>query len=68
MILREAIEVSGFQWKEVDPNLPVAMMTIFQQTGVKVKDPATKLEFKRLELLAAVDFVFKSSTTTRSTR
>ena len=68
MILREAIEVSGFQWKEVDPNLPVAMMTIFQQTGVEVQDPATKLEFKRLDLLAAVDFVFESSRTPRSSR
>ena len=68
MILREAIEVSGFRWKEVDPNLPVAMMTIFQQTGVKVQDSATKLEFKRLDLLAAVDFVFESSRTPRSSR
>ena len=68
MILREAIEVSGFQWKEVDPNLPVAMMTIFQQTGVKVQDSATEQEFRRLDLLAAVDFVFESARTPRSSR
>lgn len=58
MILREAVDVSGFKWKAVNTNFPEAMMAIFQQTGVSVKDPGTGLTFKRLDLFAAVDFVF----------
>ena len=61
MILREAIEVSGFKWREIDDNLPQAMMRIFQNTGQSLKDDATGLLLKRLDLLAAVDFVFEKS-------
>ena len=62
MILREAIGKSGYDWRGDGPNLPVAMMRVFQKTGVDVYDPATKLHFKRLDLLAAVDHVFRGST------
>ncbi|MFT5466625.1 MAG: hypothetical protein ACI8UO_001725 [Verrucomicrobiales bacterium] len=58
MILREAIEVSGYDWKAEGETLPDAMMTIFQKTGVDVEDPATGLNFKRLDLAAAIKMVF----------
>jgi hypothetical protein len=58
MILREAIEVSGYNWQNDGETLPDAMMAIFQKTGVEVFDPATNLTFRELDLLAAVDSVF----------
>ncbi len=58
MVLREAIEKSGFDWRAEGKTLPDAMMAIFTKTGVEVDDPATRLRFKRLNLLAAVDHVF----------
>jgi BNR repeat-like domain len=36
LLLREAIEKSGYDWKKDGPNLPDAMMVIFQRTGVAV--------------------------------
>ena len=54
IILREAIEKSGFKWEKVGETLPDAMMTIFKRTGPSVFDPATRLNFRRLDLLAAV--------------
>lgn len=38
MILREAIEKSGYDWKPHCPDMATAMMKIFQSTGVAVKD------------------------------
>lgn len=58
MILREAIAKASYDWHGDGSNLPVAMMRIFQTTGVEIHDPATKLHFRRLDLLAAVDHVF----------
>lgn len=58
MVLREAIEKSGYDWKADGANLPEAMLKIFQQTGVEVNDPDTKRTYRRLDLLAAVDHVF----------
>jgi len=40
------------------PTLPDAMMSIFQRTGVPIHDPGTGLDFRELDLLAAVDHVF----------
>ena len=57
MILREAITSSGYDWKQDGPNLPEAMLAIFQKTGVEVHDPATMRSYRRLNLLAAVDHV-----------
>ncbi len=57
LILREAIEKSGYQWKKDGETLPDAMMAIFKRTGPKVFDPATGLTFPRLDLLAAVQAV-----------
>lgn len=58
MILREAIAVSGYHWQSDGETLPDAMMAIFQKTGVEVFDAATRLTFREMDLLAAVDCVF----------
>lgn len=58
MILREAIAKTKYDWRREGPNLPAAMMGIFQKTGAQIYDPATKLRFRRLDLLAAMDQVF----------
>ncbi|MEX1229402.1 MAG: S8/S53 family peptidase [Planctomycetaceae bacterium] len=58
MILREAIDTSEYDWKQDGENLPEAMMAILQRTGVEVKDEATGLTFRRLDLTAALDDVF----------
>lgn len=58
MVLREAIETVGYDWKNDGPNLPRAMLAIMQKTGIKVDDPATNRSYQRLDLLAAVDHVF----------
>lgn len=60
MILREAIQKSGYDWKADGPNLASAMMKIMQTTGKAVADPATKLTFRRLDLAAALKHVLKS--------
>jgi hypothetical protein len=54
IILREAIEKFDFNWRHYGDTLPDAMMAIFKQTGPMVYDPATRLDFRRLDLLAAV--------------
>ncbi len=59
LLLREAIEKSGYEWKKDGTNLPDAMMAIFQRTGVAVRDPASNLTFRRLDLKAALDEVFR---------
>lgn len=58
MLLREAIEKSGYDWKKDGPTLPEAMMAIFQQTGREAKDPASGLTFRRLDMMAALEKVF----------
>ena len=58
MILREAIDKTDFHWKEHGSTLPDAMLDIFRKTGRVVYDPKTKLQFRELDLLAAVDFVY----------
>ena len=61
MILREAIEKAEYDWKQEGENLPEAMMTILQRTGVEVKDDETGLTFRRLDLAAALDEVFATA-------
>ncbi len=61
MLLREAIEKTGYDWKQDAPNLPEAMLKIMQKTGTVVEDPASKLTFRRLDVKAALDFVFQTS-------
>jgi hypothetical protein len=57
MLLREAIEKSGYNWKADGPNMADAMMAIFQKTGKAVDDPATKRTYRRLDVLAALEHV-----------
>jgi hypothetical protein len=59
MILREAIEKSGYDWKQNGPDMASAMMTLFQTTGVKVEDKASGQTFRRLDLMAALQHVLK---------
>lgn len=61
MILREAIEKSGFDWKSQGSDMASAMMRIFQTTGVKVEDKASGQTFKRLDLMAALNLVMKKT-------
>lgn len=58
MLLREAIEKSGYDWKGDGGNLAEAMLTIMQKTGKPVEDAATKRSFRRLDVRAALDHVF----------
>ena len=57
MILREAIEKSGYDWKKDGGNIADAMMKIFQTTGAKVEDKASGQTFRRLDLMAALKHV-----------
>lgn len=58
MLLREAIDKAGYDWKADGPTLPDAMMKILQETGKAVEDPATKRTFRRLDITAALEHVF----------
>jgi hypothetical protein len=62
MILREAIEVNGYHWTGEGKNIVEAMMTIFQKTGKRVEDPGTKLVYRRLDLMAALEHVLAPPT------
>ncbi|MFA7160239.1 MAG: hypothetical protein WC299_13145 [Kiritimatiellia bacterium] len=57
-VLREAIEKTGYCWQSDSKNMAEAMMAIFQKTGVPIHDPATGLDFRELDLLAALGSVF----------
>jgi len=61
MVLREAIDKAGFNWQAEGETLGGAMMAIFKKTGADVHDGATGLDFKRLDLLAALDYVFSAA-------
>lgn len=65
MLLREAIEKTGYDWKQDAENLPDAILKIMQKTGVAVEDPASKLSFRRLDVKAALDFVFEVQSTAK---
>jgi hypothetical protein len=57
MLLREAIEKSGYDWKQHGPDMASAMMKILKTTGVKVEDKASGQTFRRLDLMAALKLV-----------
>ncbi len=59
MLVREAIEKTGYDWKRDGANLPEAIMKIMQSTGRPVEDPATRRTFRRLDVTAALEHVFK---------
>jgi hypothetical protein len=58
MILREAIEQTGYTWRDNGVDLAAAILRIFQITGIAIEDPETNYAFRELDLLAAVDHVF----------
>lgn len=58
-VLHEALDVSGYRWQQHGDNRADAMLAIFQQTGVPIHDPATGLDFRGLNLLAALDLVMQ---------
>lgn len=58
ILLREAIDNTGYDWKLDGKNLPEAMLVIMQKTGKPVEDAATKRSYRRLDVLAALDHVF----------
>lgn len=60
LLLREAIDKAGYAWKQDGKNLPEAMLAILQRTGKVVNDPATNRDYRRLDLLAALDYVFEN--------
>lgn len=59
MILREAIEKSGYDWKPHGSDLASAMMQIFQSTGAQVQDEKSGLRFRRLDLMTALKLVMR---------
>jgi hypothetical protein len=61
MLLREAIEKTGYDWQADGDSLPTAMLQIMQRTGKPVEDPATHRTYRRLDLLAALRFVFATA-------
>lgn len=61
ILLREAVEQTGYPWKGDAPNLPDAIMAIMQKTGTPVVDPGSQLTFRRLDVKAAIDHVFQNA-------
>ena len=61
IVLREAIEKTGYDWHNDGETLPDAMLAIMQETGVAVTDPGSGLTFRRLDLKAALDRVFATT-------
>lgn len=59
LLLREAIHKTGYDWKQDGANLPEAMMSILQKTGLAVKDSASGLTFRRLDVKAALDHIYR---------
>lgn len=64
MLLREAIEKTAYHWKADGDNLPEAMLAIMQSTGQPVQDEATQGTYRRLDVLAALEHVFRQAKTT----
>lgn len=60
MILREAIEKADYDWRGDAPDLPTAMLSIMQRMGVSVIDAETGRGYRRLDLSAALPFVFNN--------
>ncbi|APZ90467.1 FG-GAP-like repeat-containing protein [Fuerstiella marisgermanici] len=58
IVIREAIEETGYDWKQDGVNIPEAILTLMQKTGVTVHDEATDQDYQRLNLAAALDYIF----------
>lgn len=61
ILIREAIDVSKYDWKKEGENMPEAILAIMQKTGKEVLDPGTGLKFRRLDVLASLDYVFEKA-------
>lgn len=57
MVLREAIETAPFDWHQLGPTLPEAILEIFRRTGRPVSDPVTGRSYRELDLKAAIDHI-----------
>jgi len=60
LLMREAIEKTSYDWKRDGANLPEAMLAILQKTGPAVQDPTSGLSFRRIDVKAALDYVFEN--------
>lgn len=58
MLLREAVEKAGYDWRADGKNLPEAMLAVFQSTGRPVEDAKTGRTYRRLDVQAALEHVF----------
>ncbi|MFO0918685.1 MAG: S8/S53 family peptidase [Planctomycetaceae bacterium] len=58
LVLREAIDKTQYRWQRDGQTLPEAMLAIMQKTGPAVHDQASGQTFRRLDLCAALDYVF----------
>jgi hypothetical protein len=65
IVLREAIDATGYDWKQDGPNLAEALLAILQRTGKPVADPGSGRTFRRLDLCAALDDVFEKAPAAR---
>ena len=59
MLVREAIEKTGYDWTSDGPNLADATLAILKKTGIEVKDPVTGFHFAQLNLLKTLDYFFE---------
>ncbi|MDP7016532.1 MAG: FG-GAP-like repeat-containing protein, partial [Pirellulaceae bacterium] len=66
ILLREAVDVSGYDWRTDGENLPDALLKIMQLTGVAVRDDATQRVYRRLDVTAALDHIFANGKPSKS--
>lgn len=66
MLLREAIDKTHYDWKRDGDNLPEAMLAILQKTGPAVADAKSGHTFRRLDVCAALDYVFDTAASGKS--
>ena len=60
IILREAILKTDSDWKQDGTNVADSILAIMQKTGATVDDAATKRSYQRLDLVAALRYVFSA--------
>lgn len=57
MILREAMEIAGFNWGQYGDTLPAAMLALCQLYGRKARDPDSDRSFHQLNLLPVLQAI-----------
>ena len=62
MIVREAIEKTGYDWKQDGANLADATLAILKKTAIDVHDPDSGLDFKQFNMLNLLDYFFEQNT------